>query len=175
MLRRWLDSGRVQRSDLFIVTKLPPPGNRAACVEKYLRGSLRDLQLDYIDLYLIHTPFSVPETDGDFQRHANGDIVLDTDTDHAATWLRLEEMVAAGLCRSIGVSNFNRAQLQRLLNGCAARDGAIRPVNLQIECHIYLQQHELVDFCRENGVVVTAYAPLGSKGIEALNKMAGIE
>lgn len=61
-------------------------GNRASCVEKYLRQSLEDLQLSYVDMYLIHTPFGVPETDGDFKRHANGDIVLDVDTNHIETW-----------------------------------------------------------------------------------------
>lgn len=171
VLRRWLDAGRVQRADLYIVTKLPPTGNRAASVETCLRASLRDLQLDYVDMYLIHTPFAVPETGGgDFKRNANGDVVLDADTDHVATWRKLEQMVGLGLCRSIGVSNFNRAQLERLLAAAT-----IKPANLQIECHIYLQQHELVDVCRANGVVVTAYSPLGSKGIEALNKMAGIQ
>lgn len=161
----------MQRADLYIVTKLPVQGNRAECVEENLRASLRDLQLDYVDMYLIHTPFAVPAmVAGDFQRHANGDLVLDAHTDHVATWRKLEQMVGLGLCRSIGVSNFNRAQLERLLAAAT-----IKPANLQIECHIYLQQHELVDVCRANGVVVTAYAPLGSKGIEALNKMAGIE
>lgn len=175
VLRRWLDSGRLTRDELFVCTKLPVTGNRAADVEKCLRASLGDLQLDYVDMFLIHVPFGLPPmAGGDFQRHASGDLVLDPDTDHVAVWRRLEEMVALGLCRSIGVSNFNRRQLQRLLDATGAA-GTIRPANLQIECHIYLQQHELVDFCRANGVVVTAYSPLGSKGIEALNKMAGIE
>lgn len=82
----------------------------------------------------------------------------------------MEEMVGKGLTKSIGVSNFNRAQLQRLL-----QSSTIKPANLQIECHIYLQQNELVNFCKDNNVLVTAYAPLGSKGIEALNRTAGIE
>lgn len=173
MLRRWLDSGRLQRADLYVVTKLPPTGNRAADVERHLHSSLRDLQLDYVDMYLVHTPFAVPEPagGGDFARHPNGDVVLDDATDHLATWRRLESMVAAGLTRSIGVSNFNRKQMERLWEGAVE----VKPANLQIECHIYLQQRELVDWCRARGVVVTAYAPLGSKGIEALNKMAGIE
>lgn len=86
VLRKWIDGGKVDRDDLYIVTKLPPPANRAECVEKYLKASLADLQLSYVDMYLIHTPFGVPETDGDFQRDADGDIVLDANTNHAATW-----------------------------------------------------------------------------------------
>lgn len=82
----------------------------------------------------------------------------------------MEEMVTKGLTKSIGVSNFNKFQLQRLLD-----NSTIKPANLQVECHIYLQQNELVDFCKANNIIMTAYAPLGSKGIEALNKMAGIE
>lgn len=79
-------------------------------------------------------------------------------------------MVAKGLAKSIGVSNFNKVQLEQLV-----KDATIKPANLQVELHIYLQQHELVDFCQANGIIVTAYAPLGSKGIAALNKLAGIE
>lgn len=79
-------------------------------------------------------------------------------------------MVKAGLTKSIGVSNFNTAQVQRLLD-----NSTIKPANVQVEVHVYFQQNDLISFCKENGVVVTAYAPLGSKGIEDLNKMAGYE
>lgn len=82
----------------------------------------------------------------------------------------MEEMVSKGLTKSIGVSNFNKSQLQRLLD-----NSSIKPANLQVECHIYFQQNELVDFCKANNIIMTAYAPLGSKGIEVINKMAGIE
>lgn len=82
----------------------------------------------------------------------------------------MEEMVKVGLTKSIGVSNFNKNQIQRLLN-----NSTIKPSNVQVEVHVYLQQHELIDFCKENEIIVTAYAPLGSRGIENLNKMAGYE
>lgn len=88
VLKSWIDSGKVKREELFITTKLPPPGNRPSCVERYLRKSLTDLQLDYVDLYLIHTPFSLPENPagGKFLLEDNGDIKLDLETDHIATW-----------------------------------------------------------------------------------------
>lgn len=79
-------------------------------------------------------------------------------------------MVELGLVKSIGISNFNRKQIQRILD-----NATIKPVNLQVELHIYLQQRELVDFCNDNDIVVTAYSPLGSKGIENIHKMAGNE
>lgn len=82
----------------------------------------------------------------------------------------MEEMVKVGLTKSIGVSNFNKKQIQRLID-----NSTIKPSNVQVEVHVYFQQHDLINFCKENDIVVTAYAPLGSKGIENLNKMAGYE
>ncbi|KAL1373821.1 hypothetical protein pipiens_018429 [Culex pipiens pipiens] len=86
VLKEWLDAGRLTREELFIVTKLPPHGTRAATVEKFLRRSLDDLQLEYVDLYHVHVPFTVPEVDGPFLMDDNGDIVLETTTDHVALW-----------------------------------------------------------------------------------------
>lgn len=171
VLNKWLTSNKVKREDLFIVTKLPIYGNRASCVEKCLRKSLNDLQLSYVDLYLIHVPFGVPETDdGNFARDENDDIIFDKDINHVATWKKMEEMVNLGLTKSIGISNFNKRQVQRILD-----NSVIKPACLQIELHIYFQQNELVEFCKQNNIVVTAYSPLGSKGIANLNKMAGVE
>lgn len=85
VFHEWIDSGRIQRSDLFVTTKLPPFGNRAADVERCLKKSLADLQLEYIDLYLIHVPFAVPYTEGPFEKDENGDIVQ-SPTDHIETW-----------------------------------------------------------------------------------------
>lgn len=72
----------------------------------------------------------------------------------------MEKQVEAGLTRAIGISNFNVRQLQRVLD-----TAKIPPANLQIELHAYHQQKELVDFCRKNNIVVTAYSPLGSPGL----------
>lgn len=85
VFREWIDSGRLNRSDLFVTSKLPPQGNRASDVEKCLKGTLADLQLEYLDLYLIHVPFAVPYVDGPFATHDNGDLVL-SETDHLETW-----------------------------------------------------------------------------------------
>lgn len=85
VFREWIDSERIKRSDLFIASKLPPFGNRAADVERCLKRSLADLQLEYLDLYLIHVPFAVPYTEGPFEKDENGDI-SHSDTDHVETW-----------------------------------------------------------------------------------------
>lgn len=166
VINQWLESGKVKRQDLFICTKLPPIANRSQDVERYLRNSLKDLQLDYVDLYLVHTPFALPETDGPFLTDANGDCVLDTKTSHRSVWQKMEEMVDLGLAKSIGLSNFNEEQIQRILDNCR-----IPPAVLQIEVHLYMQQHKLVEFCKSNEIAVTAYSPLGSKGIGELHKM----
>ena len=85
VFREWFDLGKITRNDLFITTKLPPFGNRASDVEKCLKRSLADLQLEYLDLYLIHVPFGVPYTEGPFEKHENGDVVL-ADVDHIQIW-----------------------------------------------------------------------------------------
>lgn len=174
VFRRWLDSGRLKRDDLFVTAKLSPSQNRPEFVESCLRKSLQDLQLDYVDMYLIHTPFALAQTDveGDFKKDANGYTLLDeAEIDHVAIWRRMEDMVAAGLTRSIGVSNFNLAQMKRIIE--ATRE-TIKPANLQIECHVYLQQNELVNYCREHDILVTAYSPLGAKNMEELLAQAGL-
>ncbi|KAI8130796.1 hypothetical protein FF38_12565 [Lucilia cuprina] len=170
VLKEWMDSGRIKREELFITTKLPPPAIIADYVEPTLRKSLADLQLDYIDLYLIHVPFGVLLENGNFKRDENGLVEIDPTTDHLAVWKKMEHIYELGLAKAIGVSNFNLKQLKNVLDNCN-----IRPANLQIEHHIYLQQPELVDFCKNEGITVTAYSPLGSKGIAQLNKMAGID
>lgn len=83
---------------------------------------------------------------------------------------KFEEFVGAGLIKSIGISNFNQRQVQRILD-----NAIIKPASLQIELHVYLQQNELVDFCKANNIIVTAYSPLGSKGIANLYKQSGKE
>ncbi|CRK88978.1 CLUMA_CG002511, isoform A [Clunio marinus] len=162
VFKEWIDSGKIKRSELFITTKLPPFGNRASDVEKCLKKSLADLKLDYLDLYLMHVPFAVPYTEGNFAKHDNGDVVL-SDTDHSATWKEFERFQSAGLIKHLGVSNFNKTQIQRLID-----NSVVKPEVLQVEMHVYLQQKELVAYCKSKNILVTAYSPLGSKGIEKI-------
>lgn len=118
----------------------------------------------------MHTPFAVPEVNGPFLTDENGDCIVDTESKLHDVWRKMEEMVDLGLTKSIGVSNFNQSQIQRILDDCR-----IRPAVLQIEVHLYLQQHDLVEFCQKENILVTAYSPLGSKGIGDVFKMLGTE
>lgn len=171
VLKSWIDAGKLTREELFITTKLPPPALKAEMVESLLTKSLEDLQLSFVDLYLIHTPFGVffDPSKGEFLKDEGG-VAIDPSTDHVAIWKSMEAVLEKGLTRSIGVSNFNKKQIQRILDNCK-----VPPANLQIEHHVYLQQKDLIDFCKAKGIAVTAYAPLGSKGVANLNKAAGIE
>lgn len=163
--------------DIFLVTKLPPGGNYPEGVRKYMTKSLKLLQVDYLDMYLIHVPFRFPDVDGHlFPYKTNGEIDIIIEVDHLEMWKvyliirdspnmiklwfvfkELEKLVEEGKTKTIGVSNFNQKQIERLLNHCK-----IPPAVLQIELHAYFQQKEMVDFCRKNHIVVTAYSPLGS-------------
>lgn len=82
----------------------------------------------------------------------------------------MEGFVDQGLIKSIGISNFNERQIQRVLD-----NSRIKPVCLQIEFHVYLQQLDLVNFCKRNKIAVVGYSPLGSPGIEDIYKDAGHE
>lgn len=160
VLAKWLNSGKVQREDLFIVTKLPPVGNHPDRVEKYLKRSLDKLGLDYVDMYLVHVPFGFLEKGAAIHpMDAHGNILFDKSTNHVDIWKAMEAQVDAGRTKAIGLSNFNITQIKRVLQ--AAR---IPPANLQVELHIFCQQRELVDFCKEHSIIVCAYSPLGSRG-----------
>ncbi|KAF7284926.1 hypothetical protein GWI33_017405 [Rhynchophorus ferrugineus] len=157
-IREWLDSGKGKREDLFITTKLPNFGNRPSDVERFLKMSLEKLQLDYVDLYLIHMPFSFHLNEETLSPAINedGSFCLDT-IDFIETWKVMEEQVNKGLVKALGVSNFNGEQLQRLYD-----NSVIKPAVLQVELHAYMQQKDLRALCKKLGVAVTAYSPLGS-------------
>ncbi|XP_058802087.1 aldo-keto reductase family 1 member A1 [Phymastichus coffea] len=164
VLKKWLDSGKLKRDDLFIVTKLPPTGNRPEGVEKSLKKSLKDLQLDYLDLYLVHTPFSfIEEGDNLHPKDENGHIKIDPSTDILAVWTEMEKQVVNGLTKAIGLSNFNTKQVDRILSAAKV------PVSmLQIELHLYFQQNEMIEYCKNKGIPITAYSPLGTRGLVKL-------
>nr|CAD7413636.1 unnamed protein product [Timema poppensis] len=156
VLKKWFDSGKIQRKDLFIVTKLPGTGNHAESVEKYIKLSLSALQMDYVDLYLIHSAVGKKDYD---RSPAGSDhqAELDMNTDHVSVWKAMEAQVDAGRAKAIGLSNFNSRQIKRIWS--AAR---IKPANLQVELNVYFQQRELTAFCKALDITVCAYAPLGN-------------
>ncbi|CAD6992587.1 alcohol dehydrogenase [NADP(+)] isoform X1 [Ceratitis capitata] len=161
VLAAWLNANRIKRDELFIVTNLPVSNNRPQEVEDILRDSLRLLKLDYVDLYLVEAPFAVkmenPET---FKRDSVGNAVLDSNTDHIGVWEVMEEMLSMGLTKSIGLGNFNIEQIENIV-----RTRKIIPHVLQIEYHVYLQQPELINFCRSINITLLTYAALGALNV----------
>ncbi|CAH1390867.1 unnamed protein product [Nezara viridula] len=170
-LKKIFESGKITREELFITTKLPMPGNRYEDVEVFLKKSLEDLQLDYLDLYLVHFPAGMVNKDMSniFPTDDDGKPMIDRSTDLLELWKGMEAQVDEGRTKNIGISNFNKNQIQKILDNCR-----IRPANLQVELHINLQQKELVSFCKENGVTVVAYSPLGSSGYKTFLEKGGI-
>jgi len=148
--------GVVKREDLFITSKLWNTFHRPDLVLTGLQQTLKNLNTSYLDLYLIHWPFAYKEEGELFPRDANDKIEFSS-VDYLDTWKELEKAVDAGLVKSIGVSNFNQAQIKRLLDTCH-----IKPVTNQIECHPYLTQQKLSDYLKSVNILVTAYSPLGS-------------
>lgn len=151
-----IQEGVVKREDLFITSKLWNTFHRPDLVRGALEASLKNLNVDYLDLYLIHWPQAYLEDGPLFPTDENGKIQF-SDVDYVDTWKALEPLVCHGLVRSLGVSNFNSKQLQRLLD-----NASLKPVTNQVECHPYLNQKRLKKFCEDRDIMITAYSPLGS-------------
>ena len=147
----------VRREELWITTKLWGSRHGRDNVLPALRRSLADLRLGYADLYLIHWPVALQERIGIGYPQSAADFRTPGEAPLAATWAGMEEAHSLGLCRNIGVSNFTIAKLERL-----ARTAKILPAVNQVESHPYLPQTGLLRHCNDNGIVLTAYAPLGS-------------
>ncbi|KAF2359534.1 NADP-dependent oxidoreductase domain [Trinorchestia longiramus] len=155
-LRSKIEEGVVKREELFIVSKLWNCFHRKDLVVPTLKKSLADFGFSYLDLYLIHWPMSYKEGDGYFPKDATGMIIPGTE-DYVDTWRAMEECVQLDLTKAIGVSNFNKRQLERIM----AASTTVPAVN-QIESHPYLSQTKQIDYCKSKGIAVTAYSPLGS-------------
>jgi diketogulonate reductase-like aldo/keto reductase len=157
-LRAAMTSG-VKREDLWITSKLWNDRHAEQDVIPACERSLKDLQLGYLDLYLIHWPFP--------NFHAPGVDVSSRDP-HASpyihanfmkTWRQLEKLVDMGLVRHIGTSNMTVPKLRLLL-----RDARIKPACNEMELHPHFQQPELFQFVRDNGIVPVGFSPIGSPG-----------
>lgn len=148
--------GTIKREEIYITSKLWNTMHRPDLVEPAIRKTLSDLGLEYLDLYLIHWPFALKEDGELFPVDANGKTLF-SDVDYVDTWKAMEALVKKGLTKSIGISNFNKKQVDRLWE-----NATIKPVTNQIEVHPYLNQKKLIEHCQSKGIVITAYSPLGS-------------
>jgi len=155
-IREALSSGALRRQDLFVTTKLWNNNHRPERVGPALRASMQRLGLDYVDLYLIHTPFAFSPGDDQEPRDTDGKLVYDDEVTLVETWRALEDQVDAGATRAIGLSDASIAHLSEVFD--AAR---IRPAVIQVEAHPYLPQWELLEFCQQHDVVFLAFAALG--------------
>lgn len=155
-LKEAFAEGGVQRQDLWITSKLWNDCHAPVDVALGLQQTLTDLQLDYLDLYLIHWPVALKK--GTPLPQSGADLVSLTDLPLLDTWTAMETLVEQGKCRHIGVSNFSVKKLGNLID-----NARIKPEMNQIELHPYLQQPTMLTYAQAQGVPLTAYSPLGSR------------
>jgi aldehyde reductase len=146
----------IQRKDIFVTTKLWNSNHRPERVEPAFEASLDRLKLNYLDLYLIHTPFAFQPGEDQEPRDQNGNIIYDKGVTLIDTWRAMENLVDSGRCRAIGLADVGLKELLPLYE--LAR---IKPAVVQVESHPYLPEAELLEFCKEKGIVLLAFAPLG--------------
>jgi len=149
-------AGKITREDIFVTTKLWNTNHRPERVEPAFEASRDRLRLKYLDLYLIHTPFAFQPGDDQDPRDQNGGVLYDKGVTLLDTWRAMERLVDGGRCRAIGLSDVSLNELLPIYE--AAR---IKPAVVQVEAHPYLPETELLEFCKERGVVFLAFAPLG--------------
>ncbi|MDR5782900.1 aldo/keto reductase [Caballeronia sp. LZ065] len=155
-LQAGMASEGLSRGDIFVTTKLWNTNHRPERVATACDASCARLQVDYLDLYLIHTPFAFQAGDEHDPRDANGNVLYDEGVALLDTWKAMERLVDDGKCRAIGLSDIGLDELRPLYE--AAR---IKPAAVQVEAHPYLPERELLEFCEEHGIVFLAFAPLG--------------
>merc|ERR1711983_302465 len=175
-LQELFKEGVVTREDLFIQAKLWNGNHRPEHVKPDLMKTLEDLQLDYVDSFVIHWPQAVPSTgknptlrpNGCYPAHHSKDTMFpltdegyysaDMESHYVETWEAMEKLVDEGLTKTIGLSNFNRRQVEEVLVSAKK----YKPAVLQNESHPYLHEKDLRDYCRIHKIAFQAYSSLGS-------------
>jgi alcohol dehydrogenase (NADP+) len=155
-LQTGLAANGIARENIFVTTKLWNSNHRPERVEPAFEASLDRLRLEYLDLYLIHTPYAFQAGDDQDPRDQNGNVLYDSGVTLLDTWRAMESLVDHGKCRAIGLSDIT---LNELLPICES--ARIKPAVVQVESHPYLPETELLEFCKEKGIVFLVFAPLG--------------
>ncbi|XP_034258712.1 aldo-keto reductase family 1 member D1 isoform X1 [Pantherophis guttatus] len=162
-IREKIAEGKIKREDIFYCGKLWNTCHPPEMVRPTLEKTLQILQLDYVDLYLIELPMAFQPGENLYPKDESGKWLYH-ETDLCATWEALEACKDAGLVKSLGVSNFNRRQLEMILNKPGLK---YKPVSNQIECHPYFTQPKLLEFCKLHDIVPVGYSPLGTSRDES--------
>ncbi|XP_066489291.1 aldo-keto reductase family 1 member C3-like [Tiliqua scincoides] len=151
--------GTLKREDIFYTGKLWSTFHRPELVRTCLEQSLKKLQFDYMDLFLIHNPYSLKPGADLLPFGENKKLIYDN-VDLRQTWEAMEACKDAGLVKSIGVSNFNLKQMDMILNKPGLK---YKPVINQVECHVYQNQSKMLNFCKSNNILLEAYSVLGTQ------------
>ncbi|XP_078503394.1 estradiol 17 beta-dehydrogenase 5-like [Lissotriton helveticus] len=158
VIREKIADNTVKRKDIFYTSKLWSTYHSPELVKQCLDKSLKALKLEYIDLYLIHMPIGLKVGEEPFPKDDKGKWIYQQ-FDLREIWAAMEACKDAGLVKSIGVSNFNRRQLEFILHKPGIKH---QPVCNQVECHVYLNQNKLLEYCKSKGIALVGYSTLGS-------------
>ncbi|XP_017792906.1 PREDICTED: aldose reductase-like [Habropoda laboriosa] len=151
-----IKEGVIKREDLFVTSKLWSTYHKPELVATGLQTTLNNLGLEYLDLYLMHSPVGFLPGKALVPKDAEGNILTD-DTDYVDTWHEMEKLLKKGLVKNIGISNFNIEQIERLL-----QKSTIKPVTNQVECHPYLTIKKFSELNNSKGITITAYSPFAA-------------
>jgi aldehyde reductase len=155
-IREAIQAGWINGNDLFITTKLWNNNHRPERVQPAIEASRERLQVESIDLYLMHTPYAFRPGDDQDPRGQNGNVIYDEGVTVIDTWRVMEELVDRGICGAIGLSDVSLDQLRKVFD-----QARIKPSVVEIESHPYLPETEILEYCKTNGLVMLAFAPLG--------------
>lgn len=155
-MQEMFETGAVQREEVFVTTKLWNNNHRPERVKPAFDASSRRLRIDHVDCYLIHTPFAFQPGDEQEPRNQRGQVIYDSGVTLVETWQALERLVDEGRCGAIGLSNVDLEKLKEIVE--AAR---IKPAVVEVESHPYLPEWDLLEYCKQHGIVLLAFAALG--------------
>ncbi|EEQ33433.1 aldehyde reductase [Microsporum canis CBS 113480] len=147
----------VPREEIFITSKLWNNKHKPEDVEKAIDASLKNLGIDHLDLFLMHWPVAFAPGDEPFPKDGAGKMKT-ADIDYVDTYKAMEKLVHAGKTKAIGISNFSKAETERLL-----QNTTIVPAVHQLELHPWLQQPSFVAYLKAKGIHVTQYSSLGNQ------------